>query len=250
MAKAGRPKRIEADSPLDSLGVDGFLHIKRIPNPLFGPPPPIVETVFYSKVGHTFGPLPPFHPGMPPMYVVQDFLLDQTGASGADGKMAGTTQFDLTTTTSYRFNLFPKDRSKRIKVVVPPSAQVFMGLDIGRRYVSAVSDFDDQYTANTFFVNLQGAPPALSYNSYFIGHNTNHWVQFVVQASVASSFSFIGFTTIGSYPVRTFDPGTKSYLPFSTSLPFNLPGPNSVPYLVFSYQTSSSTDPGPFVFLG
>ena len=250
MAKARRTRRVEPDNPWESLGSDDYLHLKRIPNPLFGPPPPIVETVFFSKVGHTFGPLPPFHPNSPPMYIVQDFLLDQTGASGADGKMAGTTQFDLTTSTSYRFNLFPKDRSKRTKVVVPPGAQVFMGLNIGRRYVNAVSDYSDQYTANTFFVNLQGAPPTLSYNSYFIGHNTNHWVHLDVEASVASSFSFIGFTTIGTYPVRTFDPGTKSYIPYSTGLPFNLPGPNSVPFLVFSYQTSSSTDPGPFVFLG
>jgi hypothetical protein len=184
------------------------------------------------------------------MHVVQDFLMDQTGASGADGKMAATTQFDLTSSTSCRFNIFPKDRSKRIKVVPPPSTHVYMGLDCGRRFVNAVSDYSDQYQANSFFVHLQGAAPSFSYNYFFIGHNTNHWTQFEVNADIFTPFAFIGFSTIGSYPTRTFDPGTKSYIPYSTALPFNLPGPNAVPFLVFSYQTSNSTDPGPFVFLG
>jgi hypothetical protein len=71
-----------------------------------------------------------------------------------------------------------------------------------------------------------------------------------LEADVSTVFSFLGFTTIGTYPVRTFDPGTKSYKTYSTSLPFNLPFPNSVPSLMFSYVTASSTDPGPFVFLG
>ena len=62
-------------------------------------------------------------------------------------------------------------------------------------------------------------------------------------------FAFLGFTTIGVYPPRSFDPGLKSYRPSSFSLPFNLPGPNSVPYFVFSYRTKSSVDPGPFVTL-
>ena len=125
-----------------------------------------------------------------------------------------------------------------------------MGLNIGRRFVNAASDYDDAYTASTFFVQSQGAPPVLTYNNFFIGHNTNHWVQLEVQADVHSTFSFFSFATIGMYPARAFDPGTKSYLPFSTALPFNLPGPNAVPFMMFSYQTSSATDPGPFVFLG
>jgi hypothetical protein len=250
MAKQGRTKPVEADSPLDSLGGNSYLHVKRMPNPLFGPPPSIVETVFFSKVGHTFGPMPIIHPGQPQMYLVQDFLMDQTGASGADGKMAGTTQFDLTTSTSYRVNIFPKDRSKRIKVAPPASVQVHIGLDCWRRFVNAASDYADQYPANTFFVNLQGSAPVFSYNYFFIGRNTNHWTGFTINAETVTPFSFLGFTTIGSYPMRSFDPGTKAYIPHSFSLPFNLPGPNSVPYLMFGYQTSSSTDPGPFVFLG
>src|SRR5262245_18058250 len=250
MAKRVEAKSFEPDSSLESLGGNSYLHVKRIPNPLFGPPPFIVETVFFSRVGHTFGPLPPIHPGQPQMYIVQDFLLDQTGASGADGKMAAIKSFDLTTATSYRFNIFPKNRAKRINVVPPPSAQVFMGLNLGRQFVNAVSDYADAYPPLSFFVNLQGPAPTFTYAEFFIGHNTNHWVQFELEADVVSPFSFLGFTTIGTYPVRTFDPGLKSYKPYSTALPWNLPGPNSVPYLMFSYLTASSTDPGPFVFLG
>jgi len=237
--------------PLDGRGDrpegNSHLHVRHKPNPLFAPPPFIVETVFFSKVGHTFGAAPS-SPGLPPMYVVQDFLLDQTGASGADGKMSNTTLFDLTTATSFRFNLYPKDRAKRIKVVPPASGPVYMGFNVGRRFVNAVSDVSDAYPANSFFVNLLGNSPLFSYNVFFIGRNTNHWIQFWVNADVAE-FSFSGFTTIGTYPPRAFDPGVKSYTPFSVTLPFNLPGPNAVPNLVFSYTTSSSSDPGPFVFL-
>ena len=127
---------------------------------------------------------------MPQRYIVQDFLLDQTGASGADGKMAATTNVDLTTTTVYRFNIFPKDRSKRIKVVPPPSTQVFMGMDVGRQFINAASDYMDINTPNSFFVSLQGPAPAFSYAQFRIGHNTNHWAQFSsrLMSSVRSRF--------------------------------------------------------------
>jgi hypothetical protein len=250
MAKRAKARRVEPDNQADSLRRNGDLHVRSIPNELFAPAPLILETVFFSKVGHTFGPLPPLFPPLPQKYIVQDFLLDQTGASGTDGKMAGTKTFDLTTATSYRFNVLPKGRSKRIKVAPPPGAQVFMGLDVGRRYVNAGSDYMDIYPPTSFFLSLQGAAPAFTYAQFRIGHNTNHWVQFFLEADVVSPFSCFGFSTIGTYPVRTFDPGVKSYIPYSDALPFNLPGPNAVPFLVFSYHTTSSTDPGPFVFLG
>ena len=36
----------------------------------------------------------------------------------------------------------------------------------------------------------------------------------------------------------------------STSAPFVFRASTGLPYLMFSYQTASSTDPGPFVVLG
>src|SRR5262245_52073169 len=140
---------------LERPGDDGRFHILEKPNAAFGPVLPIVETVFFSKIGHTFGPASQW-PGQPTQYVVQDFVLDQTGASHADGKMAATKAFDLTTTTRYRFNVYPKDRAKRIKVVPPSGETVFIGLDVGRRYVNAASDFANSYTPHTFFEDLGG----------------------------------------------------------------------------------------------
>jgi len=241
-------KPVRSARSRDRIGGNSQLHITHKPNPLFAPAPSIVETVFFSKVGHTFGPLPA-SPGVPSMHLVQDFLLDQTGASGADGKMSQTTSFDLTSATSFRFNIYPKDRARRIKVAPPASAQVFIGLNVGRRFVNAVSDVLDQYPAHSFFVDQAGSTPVFTYNFFFIGRNTNHWIEFFITADLVSPISFGGFTTIGTYPPRAFDPGIKSYHPFSVSLPFNLPGPNSVPYMLFSYATPRSADPGPFVSL-
>jgi len=246
-----KAKRVSPENDvLDHVGDNSHLHIRFKPDLLCAPPPFIVETVLFSKVGHTFGPGLPALPGSPPSYVVQDFLLDQTGASGADGKMSSLKSFDLTTATSYRFNIFPKDRSKRIKVVPPASGQVFIGLNVGRRFVNAVSDVADAYTAHSYFIELVGATPVFTYNYFFIGRNTNHWVWFEVYQQLVSPISFFGFTTIGSYPPRAFDPGIKSYTTYSTGLPLNLPGPDAVPFMMFSYLTQSSNDPGPFVFLG
>src|SRR5437868_12221053 len=117
-------KHIDGDLGAE-LDRDSDLHIFHKPNPIFGPPPLIVENIAFSTVGHTFGQGPVVFPWDPPTYYVQDFLLDQTGASGADGKMAALKDFDLTTATSYRLNIFPKDRAKRIKIVPPSSAQIF-----------------------------------------------------------------------------------------------------------------------------
>ncbi len=92
-------------------------------------------------------------------------------------------------------------------------------------------------------------PPRATQTAAMGCWNTNHWVQFEENADVTSAFRFSGFTTIGNYPPRTFDPGTKAYIPFSSALPFNLPGPNAVAFMLFSYQTPNAIDPGPFVFL-
>jgi hypothetical protein len=218
-------------------------HIHRKPNPLFGPPPSIVENVYFSRIGHTFAPLQ----GSPGQYMVQDFLVDQTGASGADGKMDALKGFDLTTTTRYRLNVFPRDRTKRIKVI-PSSGPVFMGLNMGRESINPVSDVVDMHTPISFFQFLVGTIP-LTYNGFFITRTTNHAIHFQINASVSAPVEFFAFTAIGNYPPRSFDPGTKSYQPYSTGTPFNLPAPNPVPFMVFSYRTTSSTDPGPFVFI-
>jgi hypothetical protein len=94
---------------------------------------------------------------------------------------------------------------------------VFIGLDAGRRFVNAVSDVSDVYPAQSFFTNLQGPAPAFTYNSFFIGRNTQPLVRFVVNQTLVAPISFLGFTTTGSYPARSFDPGLKSYIPLSFS---------------------------------
>jgi hypothetical protein len=202
----------------------------------------IIETVVFSKVGHIFG-LPPGS-GKPPPYLVGDFLLDQTGWSGCDGKMTIKKLFDLTKTTSYQFNIFPEG-GREIVVDVPPFTNVFMELKVGREFVKAVAGGGgtaDVYLANSFFLTSQAQPNLAS--GYSISQNTNDTVSFDIEAEVNSPIRFSGFTTIGTYPARTFDPGTKDYFPKIT--------PNTdgyAPYLMFGYYTSSPIDPGPFVFL-
>jgi hypothetical protein len=245
MKKRSRSKPVAPEALGDLVVGAGLLHSRAKPHPLFALPPAIVETVFFSRVGHTFKKIPQV--GGPTLYAVQDFLLDQTGTSGADGAMSASKAFDLTTAVSYRVNVLPKDRTKRIKVVPPATGPAFFGMNVGRRFISAVSDYYDQYVSSSFFVNLLGLTPVLSYNSFFIGHNTNHWIQFTVMADIAAPIEFSGFTTYGVYPPRSFDPGAKSYIPFSTSVPFNLPSPNGVPHLMFAYATTDPVDPGPFV---
>jgi hypothetical protein len=139
MKKRRTPTPVPPDTPDDFVEAAPRLQVRARPDPLFAPPPAIVETVFFSRVGHTFKQGPQI-PGMDVLYVVQDFLLDQTGASGADGEMAASKAFDLTTAVSYRFNVWPKDRSKRIEVVPPTTGPVFFALDVGRRFVNAASE--------------------------------------------------------------------------------------------------------------
>jgi hypothetical protein len=219
------------------------------PHPLFGPGPLIVENVTFTKVGHTFKEIPP-DPGFPaPGYLVQDFLIDQSHLSGCDGAMAATTQFDLTTATRFRFNVFPRDRAHRIHVRPPAGAQASMAMFVGRKFVNATGDIADIYTPSTTFQYLQGPPPTLTYNEFFIGHNRNHWAYFELEADVQHPFAFFMLRLVADYAPRTFDPGLKTYEPFSFVAPANLPIPDSVPCLMFSYVTKSATDPGPFVFL-
>lgn len=248
MKKTSKSEVVLPETIVDHIGGSGFQHLDARSPVLLLPAPTIIETIYFTKVGHTFKKLPPdIFPDSPTMYAVQDFLLAQTGTSGSDGKMSASKSFDLTTAVSYRFNVLPKDRMKRIYVKPPASGLVNFSLNVGRRFVNAASDYLDQYVSNSYFLNLVGPTPVLSYNSFFIGHNTNHWIQFQVLADVAAPISFSGFTTYGKYPSRSFDPGTKSYVPYSTSVPFNLPSSAGVPHLMFGYTTDNPVDPGPFV---
>jgi hypothetical protein len=213
--------RGRSQEPFDLRPDDGGLHVVARPNPAFGPPPSIVETVLFGRIGHAFGRA---FSDPEETYVVQDFLLDQTGISGCDGKIEATKSFDLTTTTHYRFNVFPRDRAKRVKVVPPPGGDVFMALDTGRRFVNATYDVSDVYTPITFFQDLIGPAPGLTYDNFFIGRNTNHWLHFLIHARANLPFQFFGLVSIGTYPVRTFDPGLKSYEPYAVGAPIGLGG--------------------------
>lgn len=250
MAKRNKSKRV-SKTVVNDLPDHTFPHLIMKPPSLLAAPAEIIETIYFSRVGHTFKQVtgPPFPPGSPPRYLVQDFLLDQTGTSGADGKMRATKSFDLTTAVSYQFYVLPKNPNKRIKVVMPPSTRGFFSFEVGRRFINAVSDYSDQSAAFSDFINPGSPPPAFTYNSFFIGHNTNHWINFRVMADVFSTFDFSGFRTYGIYPTRSFDPGLKLYKPFSWSVPNNLQSISGVPHLMFSYWTTNSVDPGPFVFL-
>jgi hypothetical protein len=69
-------------------------------------------------------------------------------------------------------------------------------------------------------------------------------------ADIVAAIECNGFTTFGVYPSRSFDPGTKSYVAYSTSIPFNLlPASNGVPHMMFAYVTPDAVDPGPYVSL-
>lgn len=127
---------------------------------------------------------------------------------------------------------------------------MWLGLDTGREFINSASDVMDMYTPIAFLQYLVGAVPAFTYDTFSIGCNTNHWVHFFIEGRAVSDFQFFGFVTIGTYPVRTFDPGAKTYQPYTSSVPFGLgSSASSNPYLVFSYLPEKPGDPGPFVFL-
>lgn len=80
---------------------------------------------------------------------------------------------------------------------------------------------------------------------------SNEALTFEIEANVTASFQFAALSIWALYGDRTIDPGVKAYDPLSYAVPFgvNDPGGDKETFVIFSYQTTASKDPGRFVTL-
>lgn len=232
---------------IDDLMI-GDLPVKAVfPNPFA--PQTLSEAVKISSIGHTFTKLSDIFqkPGVPPQYIVQDFLIDQTGFTGA-AKMRVPFNTNLNQYNKYRIHLLPKG-FKGIRVNVPDGTIVYFSSELMRFVLNPAGggDFYDASAASVNFTQLTAAAPVITYNNFYISHATNKSFGFSIQGQVNNSFSFFSLIMQGSYAPRLLSPANASYNAFSYAQPFGLPGNNGVAFAMFSYITSNSIDPGPFV---
>lgn len=218
-------------------------------NALLLPPVYKIEFIKLRKVGHTFTKLPKQFPHEAQRYIVADFILDQTGTSGCLGKMADLISFNLNNYNGYRFSIIPKGYSG-IKVSPPINTSAFFLVDLQREQVEVeVSDFYDVMTPSVSFSMLQGTPPILNYNEFFITHATNTSLQFQIEGTFTNTFTFYQLNMKAFYGTRNLLPGTAQYKAESGAFPWGLHGPGPAPNVQFAYITYDPVDPGPFVSL-
>jgi len=242
--KSSTKKKVQNN--IDDLLFDQLPVKATFPNPFV--PQILSEAIKISRIGHTFTRLPDIflQPGQPTQYIVQDFLIDQTGFTGA-AKMRLPFSTNLNQYGKYRIHLLPKGFNG-IRVNVPDGAAVYFSSQLMRRaLIPPVGDFYDASAAIVNFTQLSAAAPIITYNNFSITHATNSSFGFSIQGRVNNSFSFYDLIMQGSYAPRLLSPANASYNAFSYAQPFGLPGNNGVAFVMFGYTTSNSIDPGPFV---
>ncbi len=216
--------------------------------------PILTEDIAVCSIGHAFGESDfPGLSGEEPTYYVSDFLIDQSQSTVGGSMMTDPIQFDLVATTAYRYRI-SAPFGKKIHVNIPKGVNnVYFSLDMGRNNIThAPADYFDASPALITFNGLVGPAPTITYNEFFITHQSNRAIEFVIQGEAGASFAFDRLTIVGRYAHRTFDPGAKWYEPLSYSVPFGTQSiwPKSETHLHFSYSTTQNHDPGRFVTIG
>lgn len=216
------------------------------PLPLSGPT--LTENLSVYGLGHVFGEVPLEDPSRPPMYFVSDFLVDQSQSTGGGAFMESPIQFDLTLSQGYAYQIAAPS-GKRFHVNPPANVTASFSAWLGRQQIaSSLSGFFDPMLAQVSFENLVGTSPTLTYSTFSLTHADNSALLFEVEGETTSSLKFDSLILSAKF-TRAIDPGAKWYRPLSYAVPFGTKDiyPASETFVLFSYQTKNSVDPGPFV---
>jgi hypothetical protein len=212
----------------------------------------ITEHIDVCTIGHAFTEIPPevlF--GSSPVYIVSDFLIDQSQSTGGGSALVDPIEFDLTTGHMYVYRL--TFCGKTVHVKVPPAIDsVEFSAYLGRQKTGvSTPDVFTPLSVQIHFSSLVGDPPTFTYQNFSLTSKSNEAMIFEVEANVTGSFRFSGLSISGLYGVRTIDPGVKSYDPLSYAVPLGVkdPGSDKETFVMFSYQTTAAKDPGRFVIL-
>jgi hypothetical protein len=224
---------------MDNLTVSGN-NLPQLPPPSASGPPTNANsmvnlgTVVASSIGHEFFSLMPgIRPPISP--VVYDFLVDQTQTTGGGAVLPSVlVNFD----TNNQFELtIAAPPGRQFAVHVPPGQSVSLVGDL--RWYASYSGSSSDGTTTMSFAGLSGTAPdvgpltaVLSPQHSFFGYNNLYSNPFT------NDFSFTSMTLTGTVPSLNLGLGSLAYAPDTESR------------LGFSYATTATNDPGPFVSLG
>jgi hypothetical protein len=191
-------------------------------------------TVVTPAIGHEFFS---FNlPGMPlpfPPRVV-DLLVDQSQTSGG-GALLPSVQVNFDTNDQFELTIAAPP-GEQFAVNVPPGLSAFLVGDL--EWYAAYSGSTDDGTTTVSFAGLSGTAPdlgpqtaVLSPQHCFFGYNNLDSTPFT------NDFSFTSMTLTGTVPSLNLGLGSFAYTPDAGSS------------LGFSYVTTTTNDPGPFVSL-
>lgn len=221
---------------MDNLTVSGN-NLPQLPPPSASSPPTnansIVNlgTVVASSLGHEFFSLW-FMPGMP--LTVFDFLVDQTQTTGG-GAVLPSVQVNFDTNNQFELTIAAPP-GEQFAVQVPPGQSVSLVGDLRWDAFGGGSSGDGTTTVS--FAGLSGIAPdlgsltaVLAPQHNFFGYNN------LVSTPLTNDFAFTSMTLTGTVPSLDLGLGSLAYTPEAGSR------------LGFSYATTATNDPGPFVSL-
>src|SRR5215470_2311407 len=216
---------------------------KTLPS-LYFPVPMLSEDIYVCCIGHAFGQLPDVRTA--PVYVVHDFLVDQSQSTGGGAFLADPIQFDLNLSPGYAYRIL-SSCGRHVQINLPANfLRAYFSAWLGRQVTNPPGGFFDAMTAQVSFQGLIGTPPNLTYSQFFITHTDNSALLFEIEGDVTSSLQFDGIDLRAGFS-RALDPGAKWYNPLSYAVPLGTKDiyPKSETYVLFGYHTSDPVDPGP-----
>jgi hypothetical protein len=224
---------------MDNLTVSGN-NLPQLPPPSAGSPATNANamvnlgTVVAPAIGHEFSSwnLPGIPPPIPA--TVYDFLVDQSQTSGG-GAVLPSVQVNFDTNNQFELTIAAPPGMQFVVQVPPGQAAALVG-DLQWDAFESGSSSDGATTVS--FAGLSGTAPdlgplsaVLSPQHNFFGYNNLYSTPFT------NVFSFMSMTLTGTVPSLNVESGTLAYTPESGSS------------LGFSYDTTATNDPGPFVTL-
>ena len=165
--------------------------------------------------------------------------------------MQNQIQFDLTTAPGYGYRI-SAPCGKTCRVTLPPNAlshSITVSGCLGRRQVvpppASASPVINTKPLQLHFEGFVGAAPSILISEFNISHDDNSTLYFDFGCRVTSSFEFTALTVVGN-ELRSIDPGTKSYEPYSIIAPL-ISSSEGACCVVNDHITSDQVDPGRFV---
>jgi hypothetical protein len=203
------------------------------------------ESYYIQNIGFTVKEIVGPHTNQPSQKVITNYLLDNTGISGATTPVPAIISLNLNQHNAIEYFITPENES-HFKVQLPNDvSRGFLMFSLGKSAVNWENTTNINTVSIPLIINfhgLEGTPPRITYAYLFMTETTNNRYDLLVQGEFQTAFSFNSVSLFAPFSQRQLMPEEIDYVAAGYSIfPTDLPStnPNLPPVFVsFGYFTT------------